>query len=153
MRSTTHRVATRLLWACLLLVTVGCGAEEEQDLTGTLADSYDLSYDFVRVRLAPTELTVDYVRTSGEMPVQVMVRRDSREVAGPETINLVEHGAITGISKGAAMPDLTSGTLVFEQYEPRHGSRVKGHFDGKFSSSSGEVTLHGDFETDLEVKM
>lgn len=129
----------------------GCGDELGNFIEGSLGEFYDLSCESVRARLYSSELAIEYVNVTQEVPVRVTVRRSLTDPPGPATVDLESFGDITGVSQGADIPPFVSGTLYLRHYSRGAGSRVAGDFEAIFEAGDDQVTLDGEFETTLTV--
>ena len=141
-----------LLPLLAVLSTAACG--EETKLGGSLGQTYDLSFDHMRARLYPTELSIEYVRYVGEdseVIVRLTVRTTDTGLDGPATVDLARFGGVSGSSEGVDIPNLVSGTLFLRSYAPEEGADVEGDFDVLLQGTRGELTLHGEFSTNLDV--
>jgi hypothetical protein len=136
----------------------GC-APEGCVLEGSLGEFYNLGCDFQRIRLYDSELSIEFVRDDGEVPVRVTVRRVHGDppapggfnLKGPADIDLAKHGDVTGSHQGNPIPQFLSGTLELSEFALRDGAPVSGSFDVKFQSGQTEVSLSGSFDVPLVV--
>ena len=138
--------------ASLLLLGLCCGAlscSPEGDLGGSMERFYDLSYAQVRARQYPTELAIEYVREDAQVPVRVTVRVAQIKVGEPMDLKAV--GSVSGRTRDTDLPDLRSGTLTLERYEPRDGAPLKGSFVADFLVGRDRASLTGRFDTTLEI--
>jgi hypothetical protein len=142
-----------------LLVAAGalsCDQEKDNFLDGSLTDSYDLSFDSVRIRLYPSELSIEYVKDSSQgEKVALRITLDSNEVplAAGTLYDLTTQGSISqGDGYGSPLPDLETGELTLDKYADADGSKVKGDFEATFLTDIGTtLTLRGGFSAKLEV--
>jgi len=140
-----------------VLVLGGCGGVGANYLDGSLAASYDLTFDEVRVRLYDSELSVEYVVAAdqGEM----VALRVTVEVSGDPSLSeggvydLLERGTVgRGEGFGSALPELESGELELDRYSSAAGDEVKGTFSATFvAADESRLNVHGAFLSDLEV--
>ncbi len=145
-----------LKWILLLIILCGCDETGDNFLDGSLADSYKMDFDSVRVRLYPSELSIEYVQNdkNGEkVSLRVTLTRDDAEIAAGQTYDLKELGTISrGQGFNSELPELKSGELKLENFASTDGSDVKGTFEAIFlSSEQNEQTLRGGFAATLEV--
>ena len=140
-----------LLAFFLLPQLSGCGDDNGGSLGGSLGDIYDISFETVRARLYPSELAIEYVNAAGEVPVRITVRLVQVDVVGPATVDLASKGDITGSAAGIQMPRLKTGTLELKTYKPADSADVKGDFTANLGVGDSKYSLHGDFNTTLEV--
>jgi len=147
---------TVVLVSALLAALTSCDEQGDNYLDGSLTDRYDLGFDSVRIRLYPSELSIEYV-ANGSQGEQVALRVTLDSGAAPlaaDTIyDLTVHGTITqGDGYGSPLPELESGNLTLGKYSGTDGSRVKGKFDARFLTDNGTMlTLRGGFSAKLEV--
>lgn len=137
-----------LLIAAVMLLTAGC-ARDEAALAGSLGDFYDLRHDTVRARLYASELAIEYVRETNEVPVRVTILREAGIEVGE--IDIAEQGDVTGRSDGVDIPRLRTGTLRLTQYEGLTDTRIVGDFDATFDTGADVAALSGRFDTTLTV--
>jgi hypothetical protein len=148
--SARHRAPFHVAFALGMLMAVGaCGGSEA--LGGSVGEHYDLEFETVRARLYPTELSIEYVRENGEVNVRLTVRVTDVNLSGPATVDLPTYGDLSGTSGGYALPAMESGTLVLEAYAPEAGAEVAGRFEAEVQGTRTTLTLHGRFETTLDV--
>ena len=142
--------------AVLLAAAVGCDEQGDNYLDGSLTESYDLGFDSVRIRLYPSELSIEYVanKSQGEqIALRVTLDNNEAPLAAGTIYDLTVHGTITqGDGLGSPLPDLESGDLTLSKYAGTDGSKVKGKFDANFKTDNGTIlTLRGGFSGKLEV--
>jgi hypothetical protein len=134
-----------------LMGLAACG-KGESFLEGSLSDSFDLSFDTVRVRLYPTELSVEYVSGSGtseKVALRAIVAVPSSPLATGTSYNLK---TVTRVGYDAALPAIDSGTLQLSTYTGAADSDIKGSFDAVFTMpDSSKKTLRGGFSAALDV--
>jgi len=152
----------KLLGSLLLLsliawgVPLGCPQQEGNWLDGSLADSYDMRFDYVRARLYDSELSVEYV-VDTDQGEKVALRVTLNVVDGPPVVDTVYDLATDGnVGRGegfgSSLPDLESGTVTFEEFAAESGSPVAGTFDAVFiTPDDSKYNLLGGFEAELEV--
>ncbi len=136
--------------AIVSVSTAGC-ADEPFLLEGSLSELYPLRAQDVRARLYPSELSIEFTRDDGQVPVRVTVRRAERDPSGAGDIDLGAFGDVTGSTDGVELPPFVSGTLTLDRYRPRDGAAVEGAFDARFRAGDTLVDLHGEFVTTLTV--
>ncbi|MEM1348917.1 MAG: hypothetical protein AAGI01_10200 [Myxococcota bacterium] len=168
------RAKSRLYLVLFLAASVlgGCAADPNQ-LDGSLERFYDLSYATVRARLYSGELSIEFVRETGEVPLRVTMRRDSNLTTG---VSFVERGGkarfdaireddpsaqlpeyaeqdvlISGRSGDTDMPDMIRGTVIFSAFDVFEESRIAGEFTASFQVGEDEASLTGRFDTTLEL--
>ncbi len=124
---------------------------DEASLRGSLGDFYDIDYSTVRARLYASELSIEYVQEDLQVPVRVTLRKLTTGMIEPGAYDLTALGAISGRSRDNDIPDMTTGKLVLERFEPVNGSEISGSFEAKFRTGNDEATLVGEFNTTLEV--
>lgn len=140
----------------LLVALGGCEAEGDNYLDGSLTDRYDLDFDSVRIRLYPSELSIEYVAdgSQGEqVALRVTLDAGEGQLASGTVYDLQTQGAITqGEGYGSPLPALESGELTLSAYSGQDGSRTKGKFKARFLTENGTtLTLRGGFSAKLEV--
>ena len=136
----------------LLIALLACACDDRGgDLSGSLGDVYDLSFDSVRARLYPSDLSIEFVNGRGEVVVRVTGRRAAREPAAGASFDLVSEGDVTGTSGGVDIPRIARGTLTLTAFTAKQDAQVQGRFDGVFAAGSTELSLSGSFSTRLEV--
>ncbi|MDX9720753.1 MAG: hypothetical protein RBU37_08390 [Myxococcota bacterium] len=126
------------------------GACEDSSLSGSLTDYYNTDFDRVRARLYSSELTIEYVRETGEVPVRVSLRRGDAGI-GTGSHDLTTRGGVTGRSGDMDIPPFISGQLQLDDFSAKPGAAVKGEFTAKFQTGKDELSLSGSFSTKLEV--
>jgi len=140
----------------LAAALLSCDDQGANYLDGSLTESYDLDFDSVRIRLYPSELSIEYVAkgSQGEQ-VALRVTLDSNEaaLAAGTIYDLTNHGTITqGDGYGSPLPEIESGDLTLSKYAGTGGSKVKGKFDARFTTDNGTtLTLRGGFSGKLEI--
>jgi hypothetical protein len=151
-------VSRSMALSTLLAVAAAASCDDEKDnyLDGSLTESYDLSFDSVRIRLYPSELSIEYVKNSSQgEKVALRITLDSNEVplAADTLYDLSTQGSITqGDGYGSPLPDLETGELTLDQYSGTDGSKVKGDFEATFlTDNNTTLTLRGGFSAKLEV--
>ncbi|MDD9968377.1 MAG: hypothetical protein OXR73_19215 [Myxococcales bacterium] len=147
-----RRVAGRALLAgSLCCFGIGTGCTDEGDLSGSLSDVYRLDHSTVRARLYASELSVEYAREDGSVPVRVTLRRRDQEPR-MGTFDLGEVGAITGqLADGTNIPTFLDGTLTLDEFSPEQGAAVVGSFEATFGGQRDTLALSGDFDTSLDL--
>ena len=139
-----------LFLSCLSMCLVtSCGQDKQGELSGSLQQFYDTSFERTRARLYSSELAIEYVREDGEVPVRISVRRGPH-LKTDTSIDLIEFGSLTGRSRDTDMPLLSSGKVTFERLDFEDGEMVVGEFDASFSVGRDTASLSGSFETSLE---
>lgn len=139
--------AALLLFASLVAACAG----DPSTLEGSVSDFYPLGFSEVRARLYGSELEIAYLSASAEPVVRLTVRRAERDPSGPATIDLAAVGDVTGSVGGAELPPLADGTLSLDSYRPRERAHVSGTFEARLLAGTTLVTLHGVFDTRLDV--
>ncbi len=139
-----------LILMCLAPLLFSCSADEG-GLQGSLKDFYGLSFDTVRARLYPTELSIEYVRAGGQVPVRLTLKQVEDQPIKAASYDLVTLGNITGRSGDNDIPRFVTGTLKLTEFEAVNGSRIVGEFEGQFATGDDKASLSGDFEANLEV--
>jgi len=135
-----------------LLILLLCACDDKGgDLSGSLSNVYDLSFESVRARLYPSDLSIEFVNGQGEVVVRVTGRRAAREPSAGVKVDLVTEGDVTGTSGGVEIPRITRGTLTLTAFMAEQNARVEGRFDGVFAAGSTELSLTGNFSTRLEI--
>lgn len=146
-------LAVGLLSASLLVGGASVGCESGRNtLGGSVGESYDLSFDTTRARLYSSELAVEYVRESGEVPVRVALDRGGGSV-GTGSYSLGDRGSVVGRVEQNRLPEMRSGELILREFEARTGARVRGRFSAELESANDDssLSLRGRFATTLEV--
>ena len=143
-----------LILAAVFLIR--CEDDGDNYIKGSLAENYDMSFDEARVRLYPSELSVEYVVDSeqGEkVALRVTLRVSGSTLSPGETYDLVKQGTIgRGQGFGSPLPAMESGEIELEEYSSEQGSCVKGSFEALFiASDKSRQSLRGGFSADLEV--
>lgn len=144
------------LLIALCFAVQGCDDSSENYLKGSLTDSYDMSFDKTRVRLYPSELSIEYVKSS-EKSEKVAFRATLDVSGGPladgTVYDLKNRGVVNrDHTLGSPLPDLESGELKLAEYSSEDGSAVEGTFKAIFvTSDKSKQTLRGGFAADLEV--
>ncbi len=148
-----------LMGTVVAMVATGCA--DDNSLSGSLTDFYGVTFDDVRARLYDSELTVEYTRDNGEIPVRVTVRFAPDERLQSRTYDLDQRGSmvgligqrgtVTGRSHDTDMPEMLSGSVTFVDLSLKEGGEVTGYFEATFRAGSDKVNLSGAFETTLEI--
>ena len=134
----------------LLLAVAGCASGDE--LSGSLSDVYRLEHDAVRARLYSSELSIEYFRSDGSVPVRVTLRRDDKEPKANSSFDLKKHGHVGGqLRDGTEVPRLLSGKLRLDEFEAEEGGAVVGSFEATFEGDRDTLGLSGSFDTALAV--
>ena len=147
-RATVMRVATVALLVAVSLFSMSC-SDRGGSLSGSLSKFYDLSFQQTRARLYSSELAIEYVTESGDVPMRVSL--DTEEGVETGTFDLMTRGEISGRRGDERIPPLVSGTLRLRSFQARDGAEVRGSFDAKFATGDDEATVSGQFDTTLEV--
>lgn len=142
-------LAALLLAACAGIGT-GC-QEDENALSGSVDEVYDLSYQTVRARQYDSEFAIEYTREDGQIPVRVIVERDADEPISEGAIDLAERGTVVGRVGPRTLPEFRSGTLNLETYRSAQGAPVEGSFDATLRSEDATYSLSGVFSTHLDI--
>lgn len=170
-----RRVVQSLVLLSLAAVSVACG--EDNELSGSISESFSLDFDRVEVRYLVTtdELTIQYLRDLGNTtskPVKVVVNATDLPLGEDTRISgdLFEERVVIQreAETGGDFPDFDGGTVVFDRInlalqevteeidgrevtyftEPEGDLEVKGEFDAVFENGR---TLFGKFRADLQV--
>jgi hypothetical protein len=148
----------RLLLAAVLAVAVvtACDDQGANYLDGSMTDRYGLGFDSVRIRLYPSELSIEYVADTSQgekVALRIALDAAASPFATGVFYDLATQGSITqGEGYGSPLPDLESGELKFSAVSIQDGDRVKGKFDARFlTENSTTLTLRGGFSAKLEV--
>lgn len=145
-----------VLASVLLAALASCDDKGDNYLDGSLTERYDLGFDSVRIRLYPSELSIEYV-SDGSQGEQVALRVtiDTNEVplAAGTLYDLTTQGTITqGDGYGSPLPDLETGELTLDAYSGTDGSKVNGDFEATFLTDTGTtLSLRGGFNAKLEI--
>ena len=117
------RIAVPILILLVFGAWLASCDESDNYLRGSLADSYDLDFDDLRIRLYQSELSIEYLVDSeqGEK-VTLRVTLKDAGLAADKTYNLKTQGTIgRGQGFDSNLPDLQSVLLFF--------ARVIFHFE------------------------
>jgi len=142
LRTTLLAVAAALFAAC---------AGDPSSLEGSVSDFYPLAFSEVRARLYDSELEIAYLTANAEPVVRLTVRRAERDPTGATSVDLAAAGDVGGSVGGAELPPLSDGTLHLDTYHPLEGAHVAGTFEARLLAGTTLVTLHGVFDTNLDV--
>lgn len=137
-----------VLLALLTAGLFGC-AGDNTELDGGLGAFHDLTYEHVRGRLYDSDLSIEYVRATGEVPLRLTVDRAVLDLDATGVIDLGESGDITGSSGGSPLPPFEDGSLTLRVYQP--GYHVVGEFTATFDANGTQVSATGAFDAVLEV--
>ncbi len=143
---------SRIALLLMLLVTAlstACGPGPNS-LGGSLDEFYDLSFKETRARLFSSQLAIEWVDEDQEVVVRATVNVLQVDLQGPASVDLALYGDVSGTSGGTPIPELHSGTLVLDAYEPKAGAPVKGSLDVQVLGERGNATLYGTFDTTLD---
>lgn len=140
----------RVSLAIFALALSACSADDG-GLQGSLQDFYNLSFQSVRARMYPAELSIEYVREGGQVPVRITLRQQDGQPIKAAKYDLLTLGSITGRSGDNDIPKMVNGTLTLDEFSPSNGSRIVGNFEAQFATGEDKASLAGDFDTDLEV--
>lgn len=150
-RRTGLLCAAPLLGVAVALALGGAGCNQQDDrLSGSLGQVYDLSFSETRARLYSSEFAVEYVRDDGQVPVRVVVERGEDEVSAG-SIDLGERGTVVGRVDERRLPAFQSGTLDLEEFGSDAGATVRGEFDATFEAGDSTYSLEGRFQSALDV--
>ena len=139
--------ALLLFGLCLL-----CACTTEGDLEGSLSDVYRLDHELTRARLYNSELSIEYAREDGSVPVRVTLRQANADLASDRVYDLLKSGAVTGqLADGTEMPPLISGQLKLIEFKAQEGARIRGEFDATLDGVRDTLSLSADFDTTLDV--
>lgn len=135
---------------CLALTLPACDLNAE--LSGSLSDVYRLDHEHVRARLYESELSIEYVRNDGSVPVRVTCGRRVGKPLGKGDFDIGSRGAVTGqLSDGTTIPKFLDGNLKLDEFQARDGAPISGSFDARFDGGRDTLSLSGSFDTELEV--
>lgn len=147
------KVTIHLILVCFLL-TFGCEGEGDNYLKGSIADSFDMKFEFVRARLYDSALSIEYV-TKGETktPIIVTVSTASGPITTGKAYDLKTEGSVSrGEGYGSQLPEVEEGELTLSKYSGEDGSAVVGTFNAIFiTAQQNRQTLRGGFDADLVV--
>lgn len=135
----------------LFSLILGACSSDDGGLQGSLQDFYNLSFQSVRARLYPNELSIEYVREGGQVPVRLTLRQEDGQPIKAARYDLLTLGNITGRSGDNDIPRMVNGTLTLDEYNPVNGSRIVGGFEAQFATGEDKASLSGDFDANLEV--
>lgn len=140
------------------LLTAGCGDDPSNYIDGSLAASYDMKFDTVRIRRFSTEVSVEYVVNPGpgeELALKLAVNFELNEVRANSPIDLHQPSGSVDRNRvdGATFPDLCPqderpSTLTFESYGEVDGARIRGKWRLCFVNGLDGI---GGFSDDLQV--
>ncbi|MBA2665273.1 MAG: hypothetical protein H0U74_23495 [Bradymonadaceae bacterium] len=136
----------------LALVFAGLSAcdKGEGELSGSVSEFYDISYHHMRARLYSSELAIEYVRESGDVPVRISLRREAFALA-PGTYDLKLNGDISGQSRHHELPRLESGRIELKEFRAEVGFIVRGEFSATLRAGDTKASIRGSFEAPLEI--
>ncbi len=141
-------ISLALLWSC----------SEDNELSGSLEEVYQLQFDLVRARLYSSEFAVEYLSSnSGVVPVRLTLdrkalRKADKDLESGDSYDLDRYGDITGRqADGTEIFRFSSGTLHLDVFEPEQDAEVRGSFDAKFRVGDDSFTLTGNFLAELEL--
>lgn len=146
-----------MLSAAIALALTACGGDSDNYLEGSMAESFDLAFDSVRVRLYTSELAVEYVVESDEgekVALRVTLSRTaSTALAVGGSYDMAVMGTIgRGSGFTADLPPMESGTTTLTTYGEEDGAACSGTFESVFAMTDGsKKTLRGGFAGPLEV--
>lgn len=154
-----HRIGVRTtLGTIAIAFALLSSCSEDNELSGSLEEVYQLQFDLVRARLYSSEFAVEYlVSKSAVVPVRLTLDRKSlrkadKELESGESYDLERYGDITGRqADGTELFRFSSGTLHLDAFEPEQDAEVRGSFDAKFRVGDDSFTLTGNFLTELEL--
>lgn len=142
---------------CMSLFFWGCNEDDENFLEGSITDSYNMRFDFVRIRLYPeSALSIEYVYTKDEgevIPLRVTIDRPEASLVSSTDYTVLMVGSIArGVGYDTSpLPTIESGTIHLDKYSGANGSEIAGSFKSVFVSSSGsKLNLRGGFSGTLE---
>lgn len=147
-RRSAHMLVT---FVALALGLVGACGPGPSRLDGSLGQVYDIRFDQTRVRLYEGQLSIEYVRRNGAVPVRVGVHLDPESRGRGGVFTIGEDAELSGSQPdGASVPTAQDGEVRLDAFEPRHGARVSGSFRSRIIAGGREYTLHGDFNAPLD---
>ena len=144
----------RLSYLVLLSTVAACG-EADNDLWGSIDESFPLAFDRVDIFKQDLELRVEYIKKMQGSETKVCkLTVNTRNLQIKDNTELTkeyfEDGTITLhriVSTGGDFPMVKSGSVHFAKYELAAGGRIDGDFAVQFENGRN---LFGNF--DQEVK-
>ncbi len=146
----------RRLLAALALAAMGASGAacdpDENTLSGSLSQVYNIHFESVRARLYSSEMSIEWVDINSAVPVRITLRLSDVQPTADHNYDLFQVGDITGRAiDDTEIPRFTSGELSLGAYAGEPATDVSGSFDAKFDTGRDAVTLSGEFNTVLEV--
>ncbi|MGF1465132.1 MAG: hypothetical protein ACFCGT_03275 [Sandaracinaceae bacterium] len=140
--------------AAVVLGVLAAGCEDRGgSLTGSLGAIYDTRFVTVRARLYESEVSAEYVRSDGTVPVRVTVDRSEVGLADG-VVGLIELGQadVSGIARdGTPIPVPAEGEVTLDEAPLVDGQTLRGSFLARFPTRDRTFSLSGSFAAPLEV--
>lgn len=136
----------------LLLFCTACG-DSTKSLDGSIAQSLDLEYDDISIRLIGQDLEIQYLRdvegSVDEITAKLVVEDLGDKTLAGLHISLDADNASVGrsVRDGSTFPEIAGGTLSIDEGGDE-GDRLTGEFGVEFITGA---TLNGDFSATLEI--
>lgn len=140
-----------LAMGALLLASAAC-SDDENKLSGSMSQVYDLGFDRVDLIRQGDSISVEYVRGDGPgagKTAKLVVNLAGIAEVGGKSIDLTEvvggapRGTLQRVQSVTTDYPIQRGTIVFDQ-APDPGAEVSGHFNTTVSNPAGR-TLNGEF--------
>lgn len=140
----------------LVVICLGCDERGDNYVAGSVANTYRIKFDSVRIRQYASELSIEYIEKASEgekISLKVTLDLDDGLLQAGTIYDLADRGDITrGAGYGSDLPDLDSGELKLKSYGSASGSEVQGTFSSIFMAQDGSKSnLRGGFKASLEV--
>lgn len=137
------------MMAAVLLVSSAACSDDENTLTGSMSEVYDLGFDSVAVVRQGDSVSVEYRQDSGGKTAKLVVNLAGLTKVDNVGIDLTElaggspRGTLQRVQAVTTDYPLERGTVTFD-HAPDVGADVKGSFHCTLSNPAGR-TLNGDF--------
>jgi len=140
-----------ILGYCCLL-SLGCDDDKDNYLEGSLTDSYNMSFDNVKVGLFTDELSIEYL-SGNKKPLKLTVKISDQGLLTDTKYDLFDDVNLTRSPDYATspLPNIESVELTFSQISDQAGEQVSGKFKALFEGHGGNtLILRGGFSAKLQ---
>jgi hypothetical protein len=135
----------------LALALVGCQDDDDNFLAGALAETLDMSVTDTRIRLFPSQLSIEYL-DGDSVTLRVTIDASNAPPEQGKTYNLLDKGTFSRGPDFSELPEPEFGELTLDAFSGEDGSQVSGSFEARFVTGEGNKQgLRGAFSASLEV--
>ena len=143
--------AVRAMAVAACVALPACSSNSNQ-LSGSLGDIYDLSFNSVTIVLQGKSVSIQYVGSGVDPAVLIVDLTNIVNVAGSsidltQQVNGQPRGALQRVGTTTTDLPIKDGTVVFDQV-PQVGQNLSGNFHTTLSNPEG-YTLNGQFAANV----